>query len=376
MFLGALLDAGFPLSELIRQMGSLPLEGYRLEARTEGRKHIHGTRFQVHLQDHHAHPHRTLKDIRALIHQGDLKLSVREKSVQIFETLARVEGAIHQVPFEEVHFHEVGAVDSIVDIVGTVLALDELHIHRLYASAIPVGSGFVSSAHGRLPVPAPAAIAILTGIPLVPADIPYEMVTPTGAALLKELVSGFGAMPAMVVHTVAYGVGAADFPDRPNLLRLLIGEEGSTASVETVVVLEANVDDMSPEWLGFLMERLFQAGALDVAFLPIQMKKNRPATQIQVMGRPDQQGLLTDILLRESTSLGVRFRYCQRKIVDRVACPMESPWGRIMVKKVSSDEGSPFLAPEYEDCRRIALQHKIPLKEVYGWVQRQGVVLP
>ncbi len=320
--------------------------------------------------------HRGLKEIREVIARGDLSETVKEKSIEIFESLAKVEGEIHNLPPEEVHFHEVGAVDSIIDIVGTVYALEHLHIGSLCVSALPLGSGFVMTAHGKIPVPAPATIALLKGIPVFEAGIPYEMVTPTGAALVKGLAASFGSMPPMVVREIGYGIGTRDLPDRPNLLRLFIGEEQSGKTVDTVVVLETNVDDISPEWLGYLMDRLFDAGALDVVFFPVQMKKNRPGVQIQVIGRPDKKELLMEIMVRESATLGIRFRYSQRRVLPRSFSEVDSPWGKIKVKKVMLEKGPPLLVPEYDVCKEVASKNNIPLREVYLWVTSLEVSQP
>lgn len=367
MFLGSLLDAGLPFYELRECLLTLPINGYQIEIKREARSQIFGTRFLVSL-DEDRDDHRGLKAIREVIAKGDLSETVKEKSIEIFESLAEVEGKIHNRPPEEVHFHEVGAVDSIIDIVGTVYALERLDIGSLYVSPLPLGSGFVMTAHGKIPVPAPATIALLKGIPVFEAGIPHEMVTPTGAALIKGLATSFGSMPPMVVGEIGYGVGARDLPERPNLLRILIGEEQSGKTVDTVVVLETNVDDISPEWLGYLMDRLFDAGALDVVFFPVQMKKNRPGVQIQVIGRPDKKELLMEIMVRESATLGIRFRYSQRRVLARSFSEVDSPWGKIKVKKVLLKPGSPLLVPEYDVCKEIASKNNIPLREVYLWV--------
>lgn len=371
MFLGSLLDAGVPFDELKERLGTLPLHGYRIEIKREARSQIFGTRFLVTMEGG-GHEHRGLKAIREIIARGDLSESVKEKSMLIFESLARVEGKIHNQQPEDVLFHEVGAVDSIIDIVGTMYALEYLDVKTVFASHLPLGSGFTGSAHGKIPVPAPATVALLKGVPLFDSGVPHEMVTPTGAALVKGLTCSFGPMPPMVVQKIGYGVGSRDLPDRPNLLRILIGQQ-STESLDTVVVLETNVDDGTPEGLGYLMDRLFDAGALDVVFLPVQMKKNRPGVQIQVIGRPDQRDRLVEIMIRESATLGVRFRYSQRRVLPRSLVEVDSPWGKIKVKEVLIEEGSPLLVPEYEVCREIAARNDIPLREVYGWITSLNV---
>jgi uncharacterized protein (TIGR00299 family) protein len=367
MFLGALLDAGLPREELNRCLKELPFEDYRIEVKREERNNISGTRFIV-IFEEKEHPHRNLKSIREIIEHGNLSDSVRETCLEIFEAIATVEGKAHNIPTEEVHFHEVGAVDSIIDIVGSVHGIECLGIKKLFASPLPLGSGFTKTAHGRIPIPAPATLALLKGVPVFDAGVPHEMVTPTGAALARCLAASFGPMPPMVVEGVGYGVGTRELEDRPNLLRIVVGDEECERDTETVAVLETNLDDTNPEWLGYLMERLFEAGALDVVFCPVQMKKNRPGVQVQIIGPPGQKDRLTEILFRESTTLGVRFGYTQRKILKRSAEEVKSPWGKIRVKRVIQGDGSFFFLPEYEACSAIALKNDLPLKEVFGWV--------
>jgi hypothetical protein len=370
MFIGALIDAGLPLEELRKVLQSLPLEGYSLEVTREERNLLFGTRFKVKVT-RDPQPHRRFSDIRDLIRAGNLSPSVRDKSIAIFESIAVEEGKIHGCSAEEVHFHEVGAIDSIVDIVGSVLGMEYLGIGTACASSLPLGSGFVETAHGRIPLPAPATVALLRGIPVHDSGLKEELVTPTGAALVKGLVHSFGPLPPMVIEKVGYGVGSRNLADRPNLLRILIGQEQGGAHEETVVILEANLDDTNPEWLGFLMERLFEAGALDVVFSPGYMKKNRPAVLVHVMGKPHQKDQLMDLLFSESTTLGVRFHFTQRRILERFSVEMDSPWGRIKVKKVFRPDGSFHLLPEFEECRRIAKEKGLPMKDVYSWIMTQ-----
>ncbi len=367
MFLGALLDAGLSFEELKLCLQTLPLDGYSLETKREARNQIFGTRLTVKLEGKEQVP-RNLKTIREIIEHGNLSRKVKDKSIEIFEDLANVEGKIHNRPTEEIHFHEIGAVDSIIDIVGTVYGIECMGIRALSISPLPLGSGFVETGHGRIPIPAPATLALLEGVPIFDSGVEHEMVTPTGAALVKRLVSSFGAIPSMVVRKVGYGVGKRDLPDRPNLIRILIGDENSEQDVDTVVILETNLDDTSPEYLGYLMDRLFDAGALDVIFCPVQMKKNRPGTQIQVMGQPDQRDAFIEILFRESPTLGIRFRYSQRKLLKRTSTEVDSPWGKIIVKKVLDRDGLPFFLPEYEACKEIALKNNRPLREIFYWV--------
>jgi uncharacterized protein (TIGR00299 family) protein len=367
MFLGVLLDGGLALDALKACFKTLPLSGYDVSSRRVERHHIYGTQVSIHVH-HGAHEHRGIKDIKAIIAQGSLSDFVKTKSIEIFNMLARVEGEIHGIPPEAVHFHEVGAVDSILDIVGTLYGVEQLGLEHLHVSSLPLGSGFTASAHGTIPLPAPATVALLKGVPVFDAGIGHETVTPTGAALVRGLAHCFGPMPPMRIETVGYGVGSQELPDRPNLLRILVGEAETGEETDTVIVLETNLDDVSPEWLGFLMDRLFDGGALDVAFFPVHMKKNRPGVQLQVIGRPDQKDVLIEMMSQETATLGIRFRYSQRSILKRATAEVDSPWGKMKVKKIESKDGTSFFTPEYEACKAIALKQQIPLRRVVHWV--------
>ncbi len=367
MFLGALLDAGLSLEDLRGALAGLAVGEIQLEVSRERRQSISGIRFRVQQPPGQA-PARNLAAIRRLIEESGLSQAVKETSLAIFEDLASVEGGIHHKPPEDIHFHEVGAVDSIIDIVGVVYGLERLGVRRLNISPLPLGSGFVDTAHGRLPVPAPATAALLRGVPVYDAWLPFEMVTPTGAALAKHLADAFGPMPPMKLLEVGYGAGSRDLPDRPNLVRILLGQAPAEGRTDTVVVLEANIDDMSPECLGYLMERLFEGGALDVAYMPLLMKKSRPATQIQVIASPERRQDLLDMLFSESTTLGVRFHYSQRRTLERDTLEVDSPWGRLRVKRALKPDGTRIILPEYEACRALARARGRPLQEIFHWV--------
>ncbi|MBN2419693.1 MAG: nickel pincer cofactor biosynthesis protein LarC [Deltaproteobacteria bacterium] len=367
MFLGALLDLGLPFEELNKAIGSLPFHGYSMDRKKEMKNGLSSTRFLVSVDEHH-HVHRNLTDIEGIITAGKLSDDVKERSLRIFRAIAGVEGAIHNHPPEKVHFHEVGAVDSIIDIVGAAFGVDYMGISSFYASHIPLGSGFIKSGHGTIPLPAPATIALLKGIPVYNSGLEYELVTPTGAALVKEFVSSFEGMPPMVIGDIGYGAGTRDLPDRPNLLRIITGQYTRDAGTETVAVLEANIDDTNPEWLGFIMERLFEEGALDVIFTPVFMKKNRPGIQVEVIGHPETKDHLIEILFQESTTIGIRYRYSQRKILKREELTVESPWGALTAKRIILPDGKNFIQPEYESCKKVAQEHGIPLKDVYTQV--------
>lgn len=373
MFVGALLDAGLSFDKLKDTLGSLPLDGYSLEVKREKKNDVTGTRFIVR-PDKKVHGHRGLGDIKGIIGKGDLSDRVKEGCFRIFESIALEEGRIHNLPPGEVHFHEVGAVDSIIDIVAAAFGVESLGIASISASSLPLGSGITETAHGRIPIPAPATIALLKGVPVYDSGLRHELVTPTGAALIKEFASSFGTMPPMIIEGVGYGAGSKDLPDRPNLLRIIIGKERSEGHIDTVVILDVNLDNANPEWLGFMMDRLFESGALDVYFSPIQMKKNRPGIHVQVIGPAHKKDPLMDILFKESTTLGIRFSYSSRKTLERSQVEIDSPWGKMAVKKVVWPDGSFSLQPEYESCRKIAEEKGLPLKEIYYWVMsRKGI---
>ena len=365
MFLGALLDIGLPFEELKKAIGSLPFQDYSIDFKKEMKNGLSATQFLVSVNEHH-HVHRNLTDIEKIICDGQLNDGVKQRSLRIFRSIAEVEGYIHNHPPEEVHFHEVGAVDSIIDIVGAVFGVDYLGITAFNSSHIPLGSGFIKSGHGTIPLPAPATLALLKNIPVYSSGLEYELVTPTGASLVREFVNSFEGLPPMVVGNIGYGAGTRDLPDRPNLLRIVTGKDTKESNTDTITVLEANIDDTNPEWIGFLMERLFEEGALDVIFTPVYMKKNRPGIQVEVIGPPETKDHLIDTLFRESTTIGIRYRYSQRKILKREETTVNSPWGSLKAKKILQPDGNYFIQPEYEACKKIAQEQGIPIKEIYA----------
>jgi len=288
---------------------------------------------------------------------------VKDKARRIFRRLAEAEARVHGTSVEEVHFHEVGALDSIVDIVGTAICLEYLHIEAVYASPLPLGSGFVETSHGRLPVPAPATTELLRGLPVHVDCGPGERVTPTGAAILATLVSGTGMRPSMVLSSFGSGAGDRDFPDCPNILRAFLGTQ-DRGNNDRVLVVETNIDDSTPEVLGFVMERLLEEGALDVFFSPIQMKKNRPAVLLSFLCPPDRLDTLATLVLAETSAIGLRHYPVDRITLARRIEERETPLGNVRVKLVFEGKGFVRAAPEYEDCRRIARERNIPLQEV------------
>ncbi len=367
MFAGALLDAGLDLNTLQRALGGLPLKDFRVEARQEHRNGIYGTRFLVHA-DKTVQEERSFEDILKILGKSTLPDRVKERSISVFKTLAEAESRIHGEPLHEVHFHEVGAVDSIVDIVSAAVGLEVLGIERLFCSPLPLGSGFVKSRHGTIPVPAPATLEILKGVPVKDSGLDVEMVTPTGAALARVFSETFGPMPSLKVKKVGYGVGGRNLVDRPNLLRIVLGESSDHEQNGLVTLLEANLDDSQPEWTGFLVERLFAAGALDVWLIPVQMKKNRPGVLLQALTSMQDRDRLAGEILQESTSLGVRFQSVERKTLMRETAEVETPWGPMEIKRAKGPDGVWRILPEYEACRRVALENGVALRDVYFWV--------
>ncbi len=363
MILGALLDAGLPEATLRECLAALRLDGFELRVQRVRKHAFSATKVDVLVADDV--PERHLADIERLVRQGDLPPAIEEKALGILGRLAQVEADIHGTTPDEVHLHELGGVDTIVDVVGALSGLDALGIERLYASPLPLGRGFTRSAHGRIPLPAPATVALLKDVPVVGSELEVELVTPTGAVLLASLVAAFGPMPAMTLRAVGYGAGTRDLPI-PNVLRLLVGEQSppGEAVIETLAVLETNVDDLNPEIYDYVMARLFEAGALDVFLSPIQMKKNRPATLLRVICRPDDAQTLTAILFAETSTLGVRQQTVARYALPRAMHSVETPYGPVRVK-VARWAGGRKASPEYEDCRRLAELHGVPLRQVY-----------
>jgi hypothetical protein len=370
MTLGALLDLGVPLAYLKEELKKLNLSGYQISVAKTRRRGIAGKRVLIKV-DPHDHSHRSFRTIEALIRKSSLNAHVKELGSAIFQRLARAEAHVHQSKIADVHFHEVGAIDSIVDIVGSAICADYLEVEAFFCSALPLGSGFVTCEHGTFPVPAPATLQLLKGVPVYAATPTGELVTPTGAAIVTTLVKAFGAPPPMTISGIGYGAGSRDIPAIPNLLRVMLGESHSVQADEQVWVLEANIDDMNPEWSGFLMERLFAAGALDVIFIPAQMKKNRPGLLLQVICAEQQQPALLQIIFQESTTAGVRYHRAGRAVLQRSESTLKTRFGNLKVKVFGSGVNA-VVAPEFEECKRIALQKGVPLKAVYAEVIAAG----
>ena len=369
MILGALIDLGFPHSELQAGLNALPMDHYSTEAFSEKRMSLKGTRFRVHMPKPDA-IRRTLKDIRNLINDSRLDVFVKEKSIEIFQSLARAEAHLHEQNIEEIHFHEVGSTDSIIDIVGSVLGIQYLGIEEIISSPLPLGSGLVQCDHGTLPVPAPATVELLQGIPVYGSGAEGELVTPTGAAILATMADSFGSLPPFRIKNIGYGVGTKERPELPNMLRIMLGWKESRFFREQVLVIESNIDDMNPELYEYLMEVLYTNGALDVLITPTQMKKNRPGVLLKVIAMEKDKTKLINSIFRESTTLGVRCYGVERFTLSRKSKIIDTPWGKVSIKVATNAEGKEEASPEYEDCKRIAREKGIPLKEVYREVHK------
>ena len=362
MLLGAVVDAGLPQAALEEELGKLDLPGWRLRIEPVRRRGLAATLVEVETEG--TPPRRDLNDIRRLIAASALAEEVKRTAAAVFGRLAEAEAAAHGEAVERVHFHEVGAVDAIVDVVGAVAGLHRLGVARVTASPLPLGGGWVEFSHGRFPVPAPAVAELIRDVPVYGGPVESELVTPTGAAILTTLCQAYGPLPSMRVRSVGYGAGSRDL-SHPNALRLFLGEQAEGTGDEALVLLETNIDDMNPELFEHVMDRLFEAGALDVFLTPIIMKKGRPATMVSALGEVGRRDELAAILFAETTTLGVRIQELTRRCLAREVVEVETRWGRVRVKVARSD-GITTISPEYEDCRRLARESGVPLKEIYA----------
>ncbi len=368
MTLGALVDAGVELGALNDAIGSLGLPGCRLVAEEVRKQGFRATQVRVEYLPEHKHRH--LHHIVAMIDGS--RLSDRQKDVarRIFARLAAAEAKVHGTTVEKVHFHEVGAADSIADIVGAAVGWDLLGVDRIVASPVPVGSGRMRMAHGECSVPAPATAELLRGIPVAESSVEGELTTPTGAAIVATLVEQYGPLPAMKIERIGCGAGQRDWPQQANILRLLLGEAVEASEIEQVWVLETNLDDITGELIGYCTTRLLEAGALDAYTTAIQMKKNRPAVKLTVLCRADDADRMEGILFAETTTLGVRRWAVGRHVLERRSQQVQTPWGPIDGKVGWLADGPPRFAPEYESCRLLALQENLPLRVVYEAAQK------
>lgn len=362
MTLGAFIDMGVPVNWLKEKLNSMPLQGFDLSADEIMRNGISAKKVTVHVEG--KPPSRNYRAIISLINDSSISDFAKKISLTVFEKIADAESFIHNCDKENVHFHEVGAIDSIVDIVGTALCVEYIGVTRFVASKIPLGKGFVNCQHGKLPVPAPATVEILKDAPVYGTDIEQELVTPTGAAIITTLADEFGPIPHMGIEKIGYGAGNNEHASGPNLLRILVGQ-GRDTFKDKVEIVETCIDDMNPEIFGYVMERLFDEGALDVYWIPVFMKKNRPGTMIQVVCETNKREQIIHRLLSETTTLGVRYYTAQRYMLHRDTIDMETFYGTIPMKRIKESDGSYRLIPEYEVCKKIALEKKLPIKIIY-----------
>jgi len=368
MFLAVLLDAGLESEALLNELRKLPLAGYEFKSAGVLRGGLTGTRVEVAVSE--PQPERRLREIQQLLEGSALTAVVKAEALKMFGRLAEVEGRLHGKPATEVHFHEVGAVDAILDIVGACVGLGLLGVDELVCSPLNVGGGRVETAHGTLPVPAPATAELLKGTPVYSSGVEGELVTPTGAVIVTTLASSFGPMPPIKVARIGYGAGSRDYPGHPNMARLFVGERSEIAEPrafnlgEVVTVIEANVDDMSPQIYGYVVERALAAGALDIACSSIQMKKNRPGLEISILCAPERAEALAQLLFEETTTIGLRVHQAARLVLEREMASVETPYGTVRVKVARRHGTVVNVAPEYDDCRRLASEKSVPLKEV------------
>ncbi len=369
MTLGALVDAGVPLDALNAAVSSLGLPGVKLVAQEVKKLGFRATQITVEHEPEHKHRH--LHHIEAIIDQSRLAPKQKATALAIFRRLAEAEAKVHGTTIEKVHFHEVGAVDSICDIVGAAVGWDLLGAERLVVSPVPTGTGRIKIAHGDCSIPAPATAELLRGIPLAASSVEAELTTPTGAAIVATLAAEFGPVPAMTIQHIGYGAGQRDLPQQANILRLLVGETAETTNAgDSICILETNLDDVTGEVIGHCIGQLWEAGALDVFTTAIQMKKNRPGVKLSVLCRSEDVAPVEAIVFRETGSLGIRRWTAARHILTRESCKVETAWGPIEGKLSRQANGTVQFSPEYESCRRIADKHQLPLRDVYTAAER------
>jgi len=392
MILGALLDAGLPLDALRAALGSLAIEGYTLAAdrvlragvsatkfrvierepaqagvrpTEHGHSHPHGPHPHAHAHEHAHNHHHNLTQIEQVIATSALSPAGQARAIALFRRLAETEAAIHDMPVERVHLHEVGALDSIIDIVGAVFALEWFGADRIVCSPINTGSGMVRCAHGTFPVPAPATARLIAGVPVYAAGPSVELLTPTGALITTGYATQYGPLPAMSIEKIGYGAGDRDFTGFPNVVRVFVGSSaGAATTTERVMLLECEIDDMNPQIYGVVMDQLLAAGALDVYYAPVQMKKNRPGTLVTIVAPPDLRPVLTQIIFRETTTLGLRYHEVFRECLARERVSVQTPWGAVRIKVARQGDTIMNAAPEFDDCVRLATEQARAVKEV------------
>ena len=366
MILGALVDLGVSPGKIRKALKTLDLNGYKLQTSKVQRGLISGTKAHVKIEkvSHSHHRARKYSDIKKLLANSDLSSTSKKNAMEVFRRIAEVEAAVHKTTIEKIHFHEVGAVDSIVDIVGGVVAIESLKLDRIYSSPLNVGEGFVECAHGYLPVPAPATLKLLKGIPTFSSGIKRELTTPTGAAMIGFYADQFGSLPAMKIIDDGYGAGDHIIPTMPNMLRVILGAVDEESD-EDLVLIETNIDDMNPELYEAAMDSLFKAGALDVYLSPIIMKKSRPASKISVLSTERSRDIMTQVLLQETSSFGVRYYKVARTVLEREIKTVKTSYGPIKIKIGKLNGITLQASPEYEDCKKTSKIKKVPVKNIY-----------
>ena len=367
MILGALVSLGVDIKEILNCLKSLNLKGFKLNSRQVKRNGFIGTKVNVVLNHTAQKPHhaRSFKDIKSLIEKSDLPKIVKFNSIAIFRRIAKVEAKVHGTTINRIHFHEVGAIDSIIDIVGGSLAMNLLDADLIVSSAINTGEGVVKCDHGILPVPAPATLELLKGIPCYSSGVEKELTTPTGAAFIGYFAEKFGSLPNMDILSTGYGAGAHEIKKIPNLLRIVLGRCEESSYQGSMKVIETNIDDMNPEFYDYVIDQLFKVGAVDVFFAPINMKKNRPGILLSVITSTEYFDSVVQVLLKETSTLGVRHYDVDRVVLPRKQIMIMTRFGKVRVKIGGLDESTRTISPEYEDCRKIALKKEIPVKRVY-----------
>jgi hypothetical protein len=365
MNLGAMVDLGISKAFLIRELGKLNLKGWKIVAEKDQRHGIHGTRMTVKLTGHE-HEHRHLPDIEKIINRSELDENTKVLSKKIFMKIARAEAMVHGVPVERIHFHEVGAMDSIIDIVGAAICFNALKIDEVYVSAVELGGGFVKCQHGMLPVPAPATAEIVKGMPVKAGGLDFEATTPTGAAILSTLGTHFGSSRGFRVLKTGYGVGQKDDPHVPNLLRVFLGESEEKISGHNAILLECNIDDMNPEFFEHISEKLFSEGASDIFISNIIMKKGRPGNVLSIICETGSEERMKEIIFTESTSVGIRSFPFRKETLSRKFEVIKTQFGNVTVKSSFYKNRMVSVKPEYEECKRIAIENGLPVKEVYN----------
>ena len=368
MILGSLLDCGLDFNYLKKELGKLNLKDFTLKQYKDQKQGISGTKFQVSVKK--SHHHRGLQEILDIIDKSDLHNKVKSKSKKIFTNLARAEAKIHAKSVDEIHFHEVGAVDAIIDIIGAAIGFDYFNLEQIAVSKIHLGTGSLQCAHGILPVPAPATLELLSSIPVYSTNIEQELLTPTGAAILTTLGTHFGGMPSMTIEKTGYGLGSREL-EIPNILRLTIGNKTTAFEHDVMQVIETNIDDMNPQFYEHLMDTLFKNGAKDVFLTTVIMKKNRPGVVLNVLADPGKTDLLSEIIFNQTTTLGVRISNIQkRNILSREIITIDTPWGKVRVKIRTLSNHNKSVSPEYEDCKKIAHKKNIPIQIIYDKVKQ------